>query len=588
MVFCYKLWVRLSFLFLPLILLAVMGWLGSMTVRMAAMLSESFMMALLVPSVFVSLLALLGVVVFGYTGLFIWTYRLEFGESALQRHTIYYPFLGPFRCAYTDVVQIRRGVVRGSLEIVPHEGKPLRVGARMLEGGGDRLLDELSKRVATECIESNLKVSLWKYTRLDRFHLAFMTTLILSQAVYLYLSIGHDFVLAAVAWKTAWGGAFATSVEAFALDSDDTVWIITEAGLENDCRVHHIMGSETRTWDMPDDVSRLSGCGFPIGLARDDAGRPVVVYGDQLLHWDGKVWQHEFFAPVESGLRVGSGWVASRGARLWGTAESASGSESVLFSLDISSGEFRIVTPPASAVNDGLVMSHYFHQSVDGSLLVLMTGENQVRLYLLRDDEWLEPGYPIFMPSPAGVSNFLADSAGRIWLLLEVGRGKYALGRFDPETTAWDWSELDSGCNACGERYFYMDVDTLGRVWLRGYDSNGRILNVFELPSGGSAQHIVRYTSDNSNYQSSYPMSYSGVRLGSDGRMWAADDRLVWLDSTARELPRPLPDWILPLTGGGARVVLLLCALVASMMYAVVYALAQHARRSRGADWKSS
>ena len=237
-------------------------------------------------------------------------------------------------------------------------------------------------------------------------------------------------------------------------------------------------------------------------------------------------------------------------------------------------------------------MSYRFHQSADGSLLVLMTGENQIRLYLLRDDEWLEPGYPVFMPSPAGVSDFTVDSAGRIWLLLAVGPGKYALGRFDPETTAWDWGELESEQDFYGY-YRSMEVDERGRAWLSGavYRKQsagvgvfeGLVLDVFELTADGQARRFVRYTADNSNYQSSYSMSYSGAHLGVDGRMWAADDRLVWVDSTAHDLPNPLPDWIVAVTSREGRLILLSFSLVVLVMYAVVYALVWRVKRSRDA-----
>ncbi|MBN1976646.1 MAG: hypothetical protein JW918_04515 [Anaerolineae bacterium] len=591
------------FLFLLLILLAVMILVGSVVAQIALVFSVPSVMPLLILVVLVSLVLLLGAVFNAYTVLFFWTYRLEFGESVLRMQASYHPFLPPFRCAYDDVVRVRRGVVRGLLEIVPREGKPLRVGVRAF-GGRDRLVGELSKRLDAARIEADLETSLWKYTWFDRFNIAVLILFILSQVVYWYLSIGHDFVLASVAWKSAWGRALATSVEAFSLDSDDTVWIMTETGLGNDCRVQHVTNSGTRTWDVPDGMGRLPGCGVPIGLARDDAGRPVVVYEDQLLHWDGEAWQHEIFAPVENGLRVNSGWVASRGIRLWGTAETANGSGSVLFGLDLSSGEFRVVPPPASAVNDGLAMSYRFRQSVDGSLLVLMTGGSQVRLYLLRDGEWLEPGCTVFTPSPARVSSFAVDSAGRIWLLLDAEPGKYDLGRFDPETATWDWSEFESGQDFYRD-YESIEVDERGRVWLSGsaYRRRGAnvgifeglVLDVFELTADGQAHQLVCYTPDNSNYQGGHSMSFSGVRLGGGGRLWAADDRLVWLDTTARELPSPLPDWILPLTGTEARLILLLGTLVAMGMYAGVYALACRAGRSRdrsadvrGVLWKSS
>ena len=590
-VFRYKLWFRLLFLVLLLVLLAVTGRGGSMVVQMAPVFLEPLLMPLLIPVVLVSLVLLLGVVLLAYTVLFYWMYRLEFGESVLQARTIYYPFLHPFCCAYADVIQVRRGVVRGSLEIVPRQGTPLRVGTRAFEGGSDRLLGELFKRVNAERVEPDLQVSLWKYTWFDRFSLAFLVFFVIFQVFYLYLSIGHDFVLASVAWNSAWGGALGASVEAFALGPDGTPWIVTEVGLGNDCRVHHITNSGTQTWDLPDDVDSQLGCGFPRSVAQDGDGRPVVVYGDHLLLWNGEEWQHEPFAPAESGLSVSSGWVASRGSLVWGTARAADSSETVLFYLDLSSEEWRVVPPPDSAVSDGLTMSHRFHQSVDGSLLVLMTGENQVRFYLLRDDGWLEPGYPIFMPSPAGVSSFAADSTGRIWLLLDAGSGKYALGRFDPETTAWDWSELE-GEQDLYKDYRSMEVDERGRVWLSGsaYRKQsadvatfaGLVLDVFELTADGQARWLECYTPDNSNYQGGYSMSFSGTRLGVDGRMWAADERLVWLDSTVRDLPNPVPDWVLSLTGTRSRVIFPLCSLGVVIIYVAVYAVAQRARRPGG------
>jgi hypothetical protein len=587
-VFRYKLWFRLLFLFLFLVLLAMAGWMGSMVVPMAARHLEPFMIDLVIVVVLVSLLVLLGIVLLGYVGFFYWTYRLEFGESRLQTRMIYHPFLRPFCCAYEDVVQIRRGMVRGLLEIVPRDGKPLQVGVRAFEEGGERLLDELSKRVDAERIAPDLGTSLWKYTWFDRLQLVFLVVILFFQVVNFYLLIGHNFVLGSVAWKSAWGGVLFNSVETFALDSDGTPWIVAESGSVDDCRVHHITHSGTQTWDLPDDVDGQLGCGFPRGVAQDGAGRPVVIYVDRLLHWDGEAWLREPFAPAESGLSVYPGWVASRDSQVWGTAETANGSESVLFGLDLSSGEWRVVPPPDSAVNDGLAMSYRFHQSADGSLLVLMTGENQVRLYLLRDGEWLEPGYPIFMPSPAGILDFATDSAGRIWLLLAVGSGKYALGRFDPETTAWDWGELESEQDLY-RFYRSMEVDERGRVWLAGLASRkqsagvatfaGLILDVFELTADGQARRIVCYTTDNSNYQSGYSMNYGGTHLGVDGRMWAAEDRLVWVDSTAHNLPDPLPDWIVAVTSGDARLILLSFSLVVLVMYAAVYALAQRARR---------
>lgn len=195
-VFRYKLWIRLTFLLILLGLLALTGWMGSMSVQMVLRLSEPFMVALAIPSVFVSLIVLLVSVLFGYTVLFYWTYRLEFGEAHLETRTIDYPLVHPFRCAYGDIVRVERGIARGLLEIVPREGGPLRVGARSLEGPGESLMAELFKRIGAECIQPNLGDRLWKYMWFDRFRLAVAVVIFVSQFGLFGLSVGRNLLLA--------------------------------------------------------------------------------------------------------------------------------------------------------------------------------------------------------------------------------------------------------------------------------------------------------------------------------------------------------------------------------------------------------
>jgi hypothetical protein len=195
-VFRYKLWIRLTFLSILLSLLALAGWMGSMSAQMVLRLSEPFVMALAIPSVFVFLVVLLFSVLFGYTVLFYWTYRLEFGESYLETRTIDYPLVRPFRCAYGDIVRVERGIARGLLEIVPREGRPLRIGARALVGQqGESLLEELFKRIGAECVRSNLD-RLWEYTWFDHLRLATAIIIFVSQFGLFGLSVGRNLLLA--------------------------------------------------------------------------------------------------------------------------------------------------------------------------------------------------------------------------------------------------------------------------------------------------------------------------------------------------------------------------------------------------------
>ena len=58
---------------------------------------------------------------------------------------------------------------------------------------------------------------------------------------------------------------------------------------------------------------------------------------------------------------------------------------------------------------------------------------------------------------------------------------------------------------------------------------------------GGIAELIIRYNGDNSNYPK---YVRSSPVLGVDGKVWVSDEDLFWIDSTASELPRPMPDWL--------------------------------------------
>jgi hypothetical protein len=195
-VFRYKLWIRLTLLFLLLILLVLVGWIVSISVRMVLRLSEPFMMALAIPSVLVSLVGLLVSVLFGYTVLFYWTYRLEFAGSHLETRTIDYPLVRPFHCAYGDIVRVRRGIARGLLEIVPRQGRPLRVGAWTLAGQGESLIEELFKRVDDGCIQPNFEDRLWKYAWFDYFRLVVAAVIFISQFGLFGLSVGRNIMLA--------------------------------------------------------------------------------------------------------------------------------------------------------------------------------------------------------------------------------------------------------------------------------------------------------------------------------------------------------------------------------------------------------
>ena len=59
---------------------------------------------------------------------------------------------------------------------------------------------------------------------------------------------------------------------------------------------------------------------------------------------------------------------------------------------------------------------------------------------------------------------------------------------------------------------------------------------------GGVAELVVQYNKENSNYPR---YVRSSPVLGADGKVWVSSEDLYWIDSTASELPRPMPDWLM-------------------------------------------
>jgi hypothetical protein len=138
---------RLRYLVLILVLVVFVAWYASLLLPVTGWIS---------PFLCVFGLFILAFGFFGYTLLFRWTYRLEFGPERLRVRAIWYPFSRPFSCDYQDIVRVQRGPARSILEIVPRQGKSLRVSPKTLDGGLPRLLQALSDHIQSECIEPNL------------------------------------------------------------------------------------------------------------------------------------------------------------------------------------------------------------------------------------------------------------------------------------------------------------------------------------------------------------------------------------------------------------------------------------------------
>ncbi len=496
--------------------------------------------------VFLLVVFLMTVVFGGYLSLFNWKYHLEFGDSHLRVRSIYHPFIHRFECSYDDIISIKRGAIRNYLVVVPREGKPLQLPVNSFEGGAERLLNELSERVNAEFIKADIAISLRQYNRFDRIIVLAIVLMLVGAAGFMYQVTGHDFIRVRVAWEPFGKSIRYTRVDTFSLDSDGSPWLFVHSVFRDSYQVQHFTDGDVQTWELSPSIGDLLEFGSPGGVARDDKGYPWVIYDDHFLHWTGETWQDTPF-PVGR-IRYGRFGLAISGPQVWAIALPTDDADAVIFNQDMASGESRTISAPDSAIQAGMDIRR-IRLLADGSVMVLAKSDDQSALYALVDGRWQEPHYPIEMPPSAEVLDFAVAPDGQIWTLLAISQDQsFFLGNLDLATMTWAWSQIDPTYGPYDEGYRSIEVDSWGRVWLNGSHGKGEIwhgvlLAVFEAIPGSDAKRVVRYTTHNSNYQSN---SHS-LLFGPDGRVWSADKTLVWIDSNAQNLPRPLPDWTVEL-----------------------------------------
>jgi hypothetical protein len=419
-------------------------------------------------------------------------------------------------------------------------------------------------------IEPNLETVLWVWTRKDRWAAVLTGLLVLVYLIYFFdLAIGSDFVLKRIAWTTAWDGGFGTHAQVFSLEGESVSWLVTTGFLQDTFSVQRVGDGDIQTWAIPASIGGWRELGTPAGIASDRADRFWVICSEQVVHWTGDAWQTMPFLPDGTTLDLYGTGLVTQGTQLWATTRTGDASGAGLFTLDLNGGDLQAVPLPTSALQEGLVLHHRLHPLAGGTFLALTEGKNRHRLYFFNGDGWQEPGYNVEIAPSSEIVDFTRGPAGRLWVLVEtLAENSYSVGWLDPKALTWTWNSLVPGCESCRTTYYSVEVDARGRVWLAGYSHRGQVwsgpvLDVFEPQPGGTARYLVRYTSDNSNAQDVFGRP---LRLGPDGRLWAADGRLVWIDSTAQDLPQPLPDWIVIATSSTSRLVAALVMFVLNIV----------------------
>jgi|CXWL01.1.fsa_nt_gi hypothetical protein len=483
----------------------------------------------------------------GYTAIFWWKLRLEFSASHIKLVGFYNPFLKSFNCRYEDIKQITGGEMRHILTIVTNQGKPLRIYTSLFEGGAKAILNELSKRVGADKFAPNIMASLQAYSRSDRQYLGFLVILSTALLWFYYLPpFGHSFILDKTAWTSAQKFDWLTSVQAFAVDSNASPWVITRTLSPTTYQVVHVAGNEK--WDLPTESELLqiqdSEFGYrPDLIAIDNLGRPwVSLFPRGLIHWTGTSWEWFIFPGNE--IRVDVRYLAATESAVWvyGWPDKLANGKYML-KIDPATGESLPLSLPESAIQKELKIRD-FRISPDGSLLILAESIKNGRdtyIYRFSNDQWQE--MVLLNTFSEAIEDFSTTPSGQIWALLGQSgcppKPNYQIGVYDANKSLWNWSNISSNAS-CEENAYYKtaEVDSRNRLWLE----TSKAVEVFEISSGNDAHLIVSYTPENSNYQNDY--SDAQLYLAKDGRLWAADEKLVWIDGNVATLPEPLPDWL--------------------------------------------
>ena len=338
-------------------------------------------------------------------------------------------------------------------------------------------------------------------------------------------------------------------IQAYSLDEDGrSTWIVDRKPFSDTYRVMKVTGRNIESWEnLPSDYRDIQ-------VSHDGYGNPVIIKEKEIIRWqDGEWGIHPF---EREKLRFQ--WrdrPTVLGTQFWGSISFEENKKHEITHFDFASNQSELIPLPPGMEKNWL---SNVQVSNDGSFIVEMKVEEAKWLYVYKDGQWIEPGYPLekgtWMFDPI---DYCVDAEGRVWILQGFSEG-FRVGRFLSDKNQWDWISLNP-VSSQKEEFTALQVDQRGRLWLQGQIDYHEFVRVFEvLPQG--LYELEEYN----EYNSKLPRKFH-ITLGLDGKMWVAGDNLAYIDSNAPELPKPAPDWLAAMATITARMVvafLYLCVTV--------------------------
>lgn len=450
----------------------------------------------------------------------------------------------PFSVDYDQIKEIRNGRMRGSLQILDHEGKAVDLIPSLFGNNyGEDILLELQKHVTSEQFESGMDIPtvLKKWQAESRKKIIIpLVFLILYLATF---SLDPQFssrLWLKVPWKTELHLPLFESPWTYTLISQDETWLISNK-ISSFSAYHYSSGKVVDTWDFKTPAGQ-----YPDFVSTDNKGNPIIWYEDSVLHYD-KTWKT---LKYKNDLNV-SGWYSSglvRGTQGWAIRKI--GEKNQFIRIDGLTGEWTVLPLPNSAVQQNLYPQRML-QTTAGDYLVLMNNNDIARIYLFSAGTWKPLEFSVNVPEINQLNSFFLDSKNSLWVLFS-SEGYWFVEKI-PLSGETLLTQLPSPIGEPHmERYMNLFVDTHGRIWVTG--GYPYFISVFNPVWKGEASEIIKYKEKNSNYQG------GGLQppvMTSDGKLWTFDQRIVTMDTNIETLPAPLPDWFAKLDWNIIRLVLI-------------------------------
>jgi hypothetical protein len=453
-------------------------------------------------------------------------YRIIFGEGYVEENRNLRPFSKRVKIAYDQIKRVSYEWP-GVLAISSFDGAKLKVPLNSMEGGKQKILDLVKIHLPHEVVKDNLSEKIENVKPFEKRHLYVGYVIV---AFYFLALFGRDLLsLFPISWNI-YGNWGARDVAGYQIESQDSIWVVT-TNLGGSAEVIHY-GENVSRWQLPDPKTSIDY--HDAIVLSDSQGQPTVINREgEIYVWSSNgEWTQTKFSEGHAPWIFGDYYTSSR-TDAWFILHREN-ADTVLAQVHAGSNKIDLMELPEYAKEKEY--EPYRLSILPDDTVLVLAGKHESAVFVLKNGEWQEAVYPANSHPSMIIRDFTVDANGRLYFLhAGFHEDKNMVEMVDAgKTVETELPGLDDDF-----RYEHLEVDKNGRLWIDGgYESK---VIVLKPVWGGTAEEIVSYSESNSSFSGD---SDEGLRLLSNGQIWSADRKLVWIDSNLERLPQPLPVWV--------------------------------------------